>query len=66
LLPLHELADRWQELDAQQEIVVYCHHGHRSARAVDFLRRFGMEKVRNLAGGIDAWSKEIDPSVPLY
>ena len=66
LLPLQELTGRWQELDPEQEIVVYCHHGHRSARAVDFLRRVGLQKVRNLTGGIDAWSKEIDPSVPLY
>jgi adenylyltransferase/sulfurtransferase len=66
LLPLHELTGRWQELEGEQEIVVYCHHGHRSARAVDFLRRAGMQNVRNLTGGIDAWSKEIDSSVPLY
>ena len=66
LLPLAELANRWQELDSEREIVVYCHHGHRSARAVDFLRRVGLERARNLTGGIDAWSQEIDPSVPLY
>lgn len=66
LLPLHELTGRWQELDREREMVVYCHHGHRSARAVDFLRRAGLTRVRNLTGGIDAWSKEIDPSVPLY
>jgi len=66
LLPLQELTGRWQELDPEQEIVVYCHHGHRSARVVDFLRRVGLQKVKNLTGGIDAWSKEIDPSVPLY
>ena len=66
LLPLNELTARWQELDPEQEMIVYCHHGHRSARAVDFLRRAGLPKVRNLTGGIDAWSKEVDPSVPLY
>lgn len=66
LLPLQELTQRWQELDPGREIVVYCHHGHRSARAVDFLRRAGLEKTQNLSGGIDAWSKEIDSSVPLY
>lgn len=66
LIPLHELGDRWMELDATQEIVVYCHHGHRSARAVDFLRRVGLERVKNLTGGIDAWSREIDPEVPIY
>lgn len=66
LLPLQELPRRWQEIDPEQETVVYCHHGHRSARAVDFLRRAGLTRVRNLTGGIDAWSREIDPAVPLY
>ena len=66
LIPLYELGHRWQELDTEREIIVYCHHGHRSARAVDFLRRAGLKQVRNLTGGIDAWSREIDSSVPLY
>lgn len=66
LLPLQELPQRWEELDSSRDIVVYCHHGHRSARAVDFLRRAGLSSVRNLTGGIDAWSREIDSSVPLY
>lgn len=66
LMPLPELARRWQELDGRREIVVYCHHGHRSARAVDFLRRMGLGRARNLAGGIDAWSKTVDSTVPIY
>ena len=66
LIPLQELAQRWQEIDGRREIVVYCHHGHRSARAVDFLKRMGLGRVRNLAGGIDAWSKTVDPSIPIY
>lgn len=66
LLPLQQLPQRWQEIDPDSEIVVYCHHGHRSARAVEFLRRAGLTRVRNLTGGIDAWSREIDPAVPLY
>lgn len=66
LIPLMELPERFPELQKSDEIVVYCHHGNRSARAVDFLRRMGFEKVRNLSGGIDAWSLEIDPSVPRY
>ena len=48
------------------EIVVYCHHGIRSARAVDFLRRQGFSKARNLAGGIDLWSLTVDSAVPRY
>jgi rhodanese-related sulfurtransferase len=61
-----ELPERYSELEKSEEIVVYCHHGNRSARAVDFLRRMGFENTRNLAGGINAWSLEIDPSVPRY
>ena len=66
LIPLMELPERFSELEKSDEIVVYCHHGNRSARAVDFLRRMGFEKTKNLAGGIDAWSLEVDPSVPRY
>ena len=66
LLPLQQLPQRWQEVDSESDVVVYCHHGHRSARAVDFLRRAGLTRVRNLTGGIDAWSREVDPTVPVY
>ncbi len=66
LMPLQTLPRRFEELDKDAEIVVYCHHGHRSAHAVDFLRRMGFANTFNLVGGIDAWSKRIDPSVPQY
>ena len=66
LMPLQMLPRRFEELDPDAEIVVYCHHGHRSAHAVDFLRRMGFKRSFNLDGGIDAWSKRIDPSVPRY
>jgi len=66
LIPVQVLPRRFEELDRDAEIVVYCHHGHRSAHAVDFLRRMGFGNTFNLAGGIDAWSKRVDPSVPLY
>jgi len=49
-----------------QPLLIQCHHGGRSARAADFLLRNGFTDVTNLAGGIDAWSLEIDPSVPRY
>jgi adenylyltransferase/sulfurtransferase len=66
LVPLHELARRWQELaDAPRPVVAYCHHGPRSAEATAFLRRHGIPTV-NLAGGIDAWSERVDSSVPRY
>ena len=48
------------------DVVVYCHHGIRSARAVSMLRHAGWERVRNLSGGIDRWSVEADPSAPRY
>ena len=66
LMPLQTLPRQYEELDRDRPIVVYCHHGNRSAHAVDFLRRMGFEKTFNLVGGIDAWSKRIDPSVPKY
>ena len=49
-----------------QPLLIHCHHGSRSARATAWLLDQGFEKVTNLAGGIDAWSVEIDPSVPRY
>lgn len=68
LIPLGELAQRTEELSQHKhsEIVVYCHHGIRSARAVGFLRSIGFPKAINLAGGIDRWSIEADSSLPRY
>ena len=66
LIPLGQLSDRLGELDGAEEIVVQCHSGMRSARAVQFLRQQGIENAVNLAGGIEAWSERIDPSVPRY
>jgi len=66
LIPLPELERRWRELpDDQGPIVVYCHHGVRSMNATQFLINKGVEAI-SLAGGIDAWSREIDPTVALY
>jgi adenylyltransferase/sulfurtransferase len=66
LIPLGELPARYTELDRAQEIFVFCHSGVRSERAAEFLRSAGFAKVSNVAGGIDAWSEEIDPNVPRY
>lgn len=66
LIPLGTLADRVHELDTADEIVVNCHFGGRSAKAVDLLQKVGFKKVRNLVGGIDAWSLDVDPSCPRY
>ncbi|HYR57121.1 MAG TPA: rhodanese-like domain-containing protein [Chthoniobacteraceae bacterium] len=52
--------------DSNEPLFVLCHHGGRSARAAEFLLRNGFANVTNVAGGIDAWSREIDPAVPRY
>src|SRR5437868_507952 len=66
LIPLGDLPKRVHELDSSREIVAHCRSGVRSAKAVDFLRQAGFRKVKNLAGGILAWSDKVDPSVPKY
>ena len=66
LMPQGEVAARLHELDREQEIVVHCHGGVRSQRIAELLRQNGFERVSNLAGGIHAWSVEIDPKVPTY
>ncbi len=66
LIPLGEIPRRFNELNPEQEIVVQCHHGNRSQRAVEFLYEKGFKNVKNLAGGIDAWSVKIDKKVPRY
>ena len=66
LIPLGELAQRVDEVPRDVDIVVYCHHGMRSARAVATLRRAGWTRAINLTGGIDRWSVETDPTVPRY
>ena len=66
LIPLPELQDRLGELDSRDFFVVYCHHGPRSTRAVNLLREVGFSRTKNLAGGIDAWSLEVEPDVPRY
>jgi adenylyltransferase/sulfurtransferase len=66
LIPLGEIAERLDELEREQAIIVHCHSGKRSAQAVGLLQQQGFAKVYNLEGGIDAWSEQIDPNVPQY
>ena len=66
LIPLGEIGERFGELQEEQPIIVHCHSGQRSAQAVRLLRQRGFTKVYNLEGGIDAWSDQIDSSVPKY
>ncbi|MEE8267884.1 MAG: molybdopterin-synthase adenylyltransferase MoeB [Gemmatimonadales bacterium] len=66
LIPLGQLPDRLNELDGHKELVTHCHTGVRSMQALEILRAAGFSKVRSLAGGIDAWSSDVDPSVARY
>ena len=66
LIPLHSLPERMSELDTSREIVLHCHVGQRSMRALEMLHRAGFRKLKNLRGGIEAWSRDVDPAVPRY
>ena len=66
LFPLGGLAARLHELDSADEMVVFCKTGARSARAVELLAGAGFRKQKNLRGGINAWARDVDPSLPLY
>jgi len=66
LIPLRELPGRLAELSGHGDIVTLCHHGPRSLKARDILTGAGFANVRSLAGGIDAWSREVDSEVPRY
>ena len=65
-MPMNDVPDRLDELNPDQEIVVLCHHGRRSRQVVAFLKQSGFRQVLNLVGGIDAWSADVDPGVPVY
>jgi rhodanese-related sulfurtransferase len=68
LIPMGEIGDRLEELEPHRDrlIVVHCHHGVRSLRVAHALRQNGFPQVQSMAGGIDAWSLQIDDSVPRY
>jgi adenylyltransferase/sulfurtransferase len=66
LIPLGEVPKRLDELDKTADIVIHCKSGMRSARACGILKAAGFEHVRNMKGGILAWSDQVDPSVPKY
>lgn len=65
-IPLNEIPRRLGEIDKARETVILCHVGGRSMQAALFLRARGYDNVYNLAGGIDAWSRTVDPGVPRY
>ena len=69
LIPMDRIPTQFkhlEELAEQATLIMYCHHGIRSARVVDWLRGQGIASCQNLAGGIDRWSLEVDPSTPRY
>jgi rhodanese-related sulfurtransferase len=66
LVPMGQIQARLAELDDGKEVVAICHHGGRSMQVAMFLEKNGFSRVHNLAGGIDAWSRTVDPSIPLY
>ena len=66
LIPMGEIAARVSELDPKSEIVVICHHGGRSMQVAVFLERQGFSSVHNLAGGVDAWARSVDSTMPTY
>lgn len=65
-IPMNEIPARLAELDPDQRIACLCHHGARSQRVAMFLSQNGYPALANVAGGIDAWSAQHDPSVPRY
>ena len=65
-IPMREIPSRAGEVPVDREVIVFCHHGSRSAQVAMYLLRSGRENVRNLAGGIDAWAREVDPAVSRY
>ena len=69
LIPMRTVPAELARLDAQADdapLIVFCHHGVRSLNVVDWLREQGVSACQSLAGGIDRWSLEIDPSIPRY
>ena len=69
LIPMREIPGEIQEIEthaAQAPLIVFCHHGVRSLNVVYWLREQGIENCMSMAGGIDAWSRTVDPAVPRY
>ena len=67
LIPMNEIPGRaHQELDEESPILVLCHHGARSLSVAAWLRQQGFNKAQSVSGGIDAWSRQIDPTIPRY
>jgi rhodanese-related sulfurtransferase len=66
LIPMGSIPANLQKLDTDEDVVCYCHHGMRSLEVANWLRAQGIRSAKSMAGGIDRWSIEIDPTVPRY
>jgi len=65
-MPMRSVPARYMELQRDQPIACLCHHGGRSAQVAHFLMQNGFTQIVNVQGGINAWSSEVDPSIPTY
>jgi rhodanese-related sulfurtransferase len=65
-IPMNQIPARLFELDRDQPVAVLCHHGARSQRVAMYMEQQGFGRLANVAGGIEAWSRELDPAVPRY
>ncbi len=65
-MPMRSVPARHMELQRDQPIACLCHHGGRSAQVAHFLMQNGFTQIVNIQGGINAWSSEVDPSIPTY
>jgi rhodanese-related sulfurtransferase len=65
-IPMPEIPSRLSEVPTDRHVLVLCHHGGRSGRVTQFLRASGLDNVTNVAGGIDAWAVQIDPTLARY
>ena len=66
LMPLSNFIEALKKLNKDDKLIIYCHHGFRSAQVCFYLEKLGFNYLINLEGGIDAWSRQIDNSIPLY
>mgnify|MGYP001167098147 CR=1 FL=1 len=66
LVPMQQIPRQALTFDRAQEFVVICHHGVRSFQVAAYLERLGFTRVVNLTGGMDAWAKQVEPSMPTY
>jgi len=66
LIPMGTIPANLRALDVEEDVICYCHHGQRSLDVAVWLRRQGIEGAKSLAGGIDRWSRDVDPRVPRY